>query len=464
MIRLFKVFIPTIIVALLLSETAIVISSYLLALYVFFVPEYDPQMFLMDEGGLWRIISVALVIQLGIYFNDLYTNIRIRHRVEMLQQLCLSIGAAFLCQALIGYINRGWTLPKWLMIEGSTITLAALFCWRIVFSVMAWKAMGTQRVLFLGTSAIVFQVVNHLRERPELGFQPVGYLDESTEDSLNQRIPRLGSTADLLSVARDQKPDQIVVGMSERRECMPGSALLELRFSGIKIEEIAKLYEVTFGRVCVREIRPSQLIFTEDLGPRTHSLHLQAIYSTLLAVLALIITAPVMIIVSVAVKLTSPGPILFRQRRVGFREKVFTLYKFRSMYMDAEARTGPVWATRNDPRITPLGNWLRKLRLDELPQLFNVVRGDMSIVGPRPERPEFVQPLAAKIPYYRQRHAVMPGITGWAQINYKYGDTVEDTIIKLEYDLYYIKHASIWLDFFIMFHTAKTMLLVRGAQ
>jgi lipopolysaccharide/colanic/teichoic acid biosynthesis glycosyltransferase len=166
----------------------------------------------------------------------------------------------------------------------------------------------------------------------------------------------------------------------------------------------------------------------------------------------------------VLVKLTSPGPVLIRQKRVGINGKTFTVYKFRSMYQDAEARTGAVWAKRNDPRITPLGHWLRKLRLDELPQLFNVVKGDMSIVGPRPERPEFVNILSEQIPYYRQRHCVMPGITGWAQINYKYGDTIEDTMMKLEYDLYYIKHISPSLDFLIMFHTAKTMLLFRGAQ
>jgi len=171
-----------------------------------------------------------------------------------------------------------------------------------------------------------------------------------------------------------------------------------------------------------------------------------------------------MLLVAALVKLTSPGPVLFRQQRVGKNNRIFTLYKFRSMVLDAEAHSGAVWAAPNDPRVTPVGRWLRKLRLDELPQLFNVLQGDMSIVGPRPERPEFVAELEKRIPYYRQRHCIKPGITGWAQIKHKYGDTVEDTVVKLEYDLYYIKNLSPALDAVIMFHTAKVMLLSRGAQ
>ena len=184
----------------------------------------------------------------------------------------------------------------------------------------------------------------------------------------------------------------------------------------------------------------------------------------MLGIVGTIATLPIMVVVALLVKLSSPGPILFRQTRVGLRGSHFVLYKFRSMYADAEARTGAVWATKNDPRITPIGRWLRKLRLDELPQFFNVLRGEMSLVGPRPERPEFCAMLEEKIPFYKQRHWVRPGITGWAQINHKYGDTIEDSMIKLEYDLYYIKNLAPALDAYIIFHTIKVMLLSRGAQ
>lgn len=184
----------------------------------------------------------------------------------------------------------------------------------------------------------------------------------------------------------------------------------------------------------------------------------------LVAAFGFLVALPIMAITAVLVKLTSPGPVFFSQERVGLNNRVFKLYKFRSMRADAEKNTGAVWATRNDPRVTSIGKWLRKLRIDELPQLINVLKGEMSMVGPRPERPEFVDQLARQIPYYRQRLAVRPGVTGWAQINHKYGDTLEDTIRKVEYDLYYIKHIAFTLDIYIIFHTIKTMLLRRGAQ
>jgi exopolysaccharide biosynthesis polyprenyl glycosylphosphotransferase len=191
---------------------------------------------------------------------------------------------------------------------------------------------------------------------------------------------------------------------------------------------------------------------------------MQSVYSWVLALVILAVALPVMLLVALAVLLSSPGPILYRQTRTGKDGIPFQLYKFRSMRQDAETGTGAVWATKDDPRVTAVGYWLRKLRLDELPQLLNVIRGEMSLVGPRPERPEFVQVLQKEIPYYRQRLCVKPGITGWAQVNHKYGDTIEDAITKLEYDLYYIKNLAPSLDAYIMFHTIKTVLLGRGAQ
>jgi exopolysaccharide biosynthesis polyprenyl glycosylphosphotransferase len=240
--------------------------------------------------------------------------------------------------------------------------------------------------------------------------------------------------------------------------------LLQLRLSGVHIEEAAVTFETLFHRVSTLDLRPSQLIFSTELGPRPQSVALQSVYSWLLGLIGMLVTLPIMGLTAVLVRATSPGPALFRQTRVGLGGSTFTLFKFRSMYQDAEARTGAVWATRDDPRITPLGRWLRRLRLDELPQLFNVIRGEMSVVGPRPERPEFVEVLQERIPFYVQRHCIKPGITGWAQINHKYGDTIEDSLKKLEYDLYYIKNLALSLDAYIIFHTAKTMLLGRGAQ
>jgi exopolysaccharide biosynthesis polyprenyl glycosylphosphotransferase len=206
------------------------------------------------------------------------------------------------------------------------------------------------------------------------------------------------------------------------------------------------------------------LVFSDEIGPERFNVTLQRVYSFLFAAVGLVIASPVFVLVALAVRATSRGPILYRQNRVGFQGHVFQVLKFRSMYADAEARTGAVWAQKDDPRITPVGRWLRQLRLDELPQLLNVLRGEMAIVGPRPERPEFVKTLTEQIPFYGQRHFVKPGITGWAQINHKYGDTIQDTITKLEFDLYYLKNLSFSMDLYIMFHTAKVMLLSKGSQ
>ncbi len=268
----------------------------------------------------------------------------------------------------------------------------------------------------------------------------------------------------LREIVRATQPSRVVVGMFERRNRMPVAELLELRFAGHIIEEVANTYERICGRVCLKEIRPSQLIFSGELGPQAQNLILQRALNMAVAVLGLILSSPIMLLTALAVKISSPGPILYRQVRVGLGGARFTVYKFRSMRADAEAATGAVWASKDDPRVTGVGRFIRRVRFDELPQLFNVLKGEMSMVGPRPERPEFVQALSEQIPYYRQRHCVRPGITGWAQINYKYGDTLEDTVKKLEYDLYYIKNMSLALDNYIIFHTLKAMLLSRGAQ
>jgi exopolysaccharide biosynthesis polyprenyl glycosylphosphotransferase len=252
--------------------------------------------------------------------------------------------------------------------------------------------------------------------------------------------------------------------MFERRNRMPVGELLELRFAGNIIEEAANTYERVCGRVCLKEIRPSQLIFSGELGPRPQNLLYQRLWNLVVAVIVTILFLPIMLLTALAVRLTSPGAVLYRQTRVGLDNTLFTVYKFRSMRIDAEVGTGAVWAQKDDPRVTTVGRFIRAIRFDELPQLFNVLKGEMSIVGPRPERPEFVKALNEQIPYYRQRHCVRPGITGWAQINYKYGDTLQDTITKLEYDLYYIKNMSLSLDNYIIFHTLKAMLLSRGAQ
>jgi sugar transferase (PEP-CTERM system associated) len=463
MIRLFKVFIPVGTLTLLVSELLLVTSAFVLATYLTF--EADPTVYLLDDGGLSRILLVVFCIMIGLHFHDLYSQFHVKSRIVLLQQLCLVMGVAFLSQGLIAYLNAGLRVPIRVMLTGSALAVVAIFLWRVFFSAYAFQAVGKYRLLLVGGSPLLEDVGRHVSERPETGLEIAGYLDDRHE--LGAMLPGgkvLGPTNALRDVVRATQPHRIVVGMFERRNRMPVADLLELRFAGHIIEEVATTYERVCGRVCLKEIRPSELIFSGELGPRLQNLYYQRLSNMALAAVGLVISSPLMLLTALAVKLSSPGPVLYRQVRVGLEDTLFTLYKFRSMRADAEAETGAVWAQKDDPRVTRVGRLIRRIRFDELPQLFNVLKGEMSVVGPRPERPEFVKALNDQIPYYRRRHCVRPGITGWAQVNYKYGDTLEDTITKLEYDLYYIKNMSLALDNYIIFHTLKAMLLTRGAQ
>jgi len=458
-IRLFRVFIPASVVALFLSECVLILVCYTLATYAGWE---DPQLYLLAEGNWWKVLLVLALIVGGMYFQDLYTELRIPSRLVLVQQVCLAVGCALLFMATLGYIKHDYILGRWMMVTGSLAVIVLLPSWRIFFWRYIISALRSERVLLMGNSSILGEVIDRLTEKPEFGYSLLGYLCEF--EPCGFPIQCLGTLADVQQVYLEHKPTRIVVGMAERRNRLPVQELLEIRFAGTIIEDAADTYEMAMRRVCSRKIQPSQLIFTSMLGPRPHAITIQNFYTFLIGFVGLILALPLMLATAVLVKISSRGPILYRQKRVGLNGEIFTLYKFRSMYADAEARTGAVWAKVDDPRVTPIGRWLRRLRLDELPQLWNVVRGHMAIVGPRPERPEFVELLTQQIPYYRQRLAVKPGITGWAQINHKYGDTALDAMIKLEYDLYYIKHVAPMLDVYIMFHTIKVMLLTRGAR
>jgi sugar transferase (PEP-CTERM system associated) len=463
MIRFFRVFVPAGALALFSSEILLILSSYILATYVFLT--VDPTVFLLYDRGLVRILLVLASILVGMHFHDLYSNIYVRSRRVLIQQLCLVIGAAFLVQALIGYLDATLRIPIRVMVLGSFLAIVSIFAWRVFFSAHVLRVVARDRLLLVGASPVLEDIGKHIEEHPETGLQVVGYVRDREEAGTAMAGGEvLGPMASLREIVQATNPDRIVVGMTERRARMPVSELLELRFAGHIIEEAASTYEKVCGRMCLKELRPSQLIYTGELGPRRVSLFYQMATNLILAAIGVVVAAPIMLLTALAVRLTSAGPVLYRQVRVGMDGRPFTLYKFRSMRANAEAETGAVWASKDDPRVTPLGRTLRKLRIDEIPQLFNVLKTEMSIVGPRPERPEMVQSLAQQIPYDRHRHCVRPGITGWAQVNYKYGDTLDDVMRKLEYDLYYIKNMSPSLDAYIIFLTIKATLLSRGSQ
>lgn len=461
--RLSRFFGPSGVFALLVCEIFLILTAYVLAFIL--VVRVDPLVFLLHNKGLLRIGIVIGTLLLSFYFQDMYEDLRVRSRVMLVQQVALAFGIAFIVQTVLNYVSRELLLPRWVMFTGSAIAVVAVIGWRIFYSHFLESAIHAERVVFLGISRLAREIDQRFTEKPQLGMTGIGYIGDHNDNDCG--IPEsmiLGPLEDLRRIIEEKRPDRIVVALPEHRLPLPHSDLLDLKFSGIVVQDAPSAYEAAFERVCVRELHPSELLFSEVLGPRPGTVFLQSLYSTAIGAVLLLVTAPVSLLVALLVKLTSRGPILFRQTRVGLRGSVFVLYKFRSMYQDAEAGTGAVWAAKDDPRVTPLGRWLRKYRLDEIPQIVNVLKGDMSIVGPRPERPEFVERLIEQIPFYRQRLCVKPGLTGWAQINHKYGDTLEDTVTKLEYDLYYIRHLTPTLDAYIMLHTLKVILLGKGAQ
>ncbi len=447
--------------AVLVTELVLLFTCYTVAATLLL--PVDPVVFLFYDGGALRFLLVTVTVLIVLHLQDLYEVLRVDSRLLLLQQFSLAIGVAFLLQAFLNYADSALVMPRWTMLVGSSLALVVLPANRLFFLEVVGTDAFAERVLFLGCSPLVREIHRRIRERPDIGLRAIGCIAEGEAPENGDCGAVLGGLNEFRRIAEREKPDRVVVGLKERRNRMPQKDLLDLRFSGIRIEEAAATYEEVFGRVCIPELRPSQLIFSGELGPARQTTLYQTAYSFPLALLGALLTLPLLLAAVCAVKLTSRGPALYKQARVGKDGRVFTLYKVRSMYADAEQRTGAVWADKDDPRITPVGRLLRRFRIDEIPQLWNVLKGDMAIVGPRPERPEFVETLAKEIPFYWQRLAVKPGLTGWAQINAGYGNSIEDTITKLEYDLYYIKHMRPALDAFIILQTAKVILLGRGA-
>ena len=463
MIGLFRVLVPIGTATLLVTEVLLVIASFVAAAYL--ALPLDATIYLLYDGGFRNIALIVATMLVVLYFNDLYSAIYVKSRIMLVQQLCITFGSVFLVQGLASYVNVSFRVPLHVMVPGSALSLVGMYFWRIFFSTYAIQVVGRERLLLVGNSPLLELVAEHCGSHPEQGLKVIGYLDDEPEpETPRNGVKFLGGLHQLRSIVAATNPSRIVVGLSERRNRVPVADLLELRFAGNLIEEVAQTFEQTCGRISLQDLRPSQLIYSGELGPRRKNIFYQSLFNLLVATVVLIGAAPIMLLTALAVRLSSRGPVLYRQVRVGLDGVPFTLFKFRSMKVDAEAGTGAVWAVKDDPRVTGVGRFIRQTRFDELPQLFNVLRGDMSVVGPRPERPEFVRVLTEQIPYYRQRHCVRPGITGWAQINYKYSDTIEDTITKLEFDLYYIKNMAFSLDCFIIFHTVKAMLLSRGSQ
>jgi sugar transferase (PEP-CTERM system associated) len=424
-----------------------------------------------EASGTWvgaganapKLILVAGITTFILYLGDLYNTRLPLGRRELVARVLICLAAAAPLVAAASYALPTLRFGRLAFLEISVTMTIGLLLWRSAW-VGSWSvARMTIRVLVVGTGPIARTIANLVPEsaRP---FTIVGFLDDdvAAADSVPEGHALLGKMKDLSTIVEETRPDVVVVVQLDRRGRFPANSLLECRLRGIAVEDWPTFYEKATGKILVTELRPSWLIFSDGFVKTPRTEVFKRLFDVALSSVGLILAAPVMALVAIAIKLESAGPILYRQPRSGQNGCVFILNKFRSMREDAEKTTGPVWAEPRDPRVTRVGAFLRRTRLDELPQLFNVVLGHMSFIGPRPERPEFVHDLQRQIPYYMKRLSVKPGITGWAQVKYRYGASVDDALEKLQYDLYYIKNLSLFLDLLILLNTVQVVLFARG--
>jgi sugar transferase (PEP-CTERM system associated) len=424
------------------------------------------------QHGSLKIILMSLGIVICMYYFDLYDASVLGNHREVLIRIMQTLGTVYFFSVFLYYFYPPLQLGRGIFVIGLLLTAMVLSLWRGLFSKINSASEFSDRALILGEGTLATLLESEFDSRAELGVRVVGRVvppesgsrrganePEGTPDSLVSDLAEyLSRTVKGLRVSR------IVVAMGDRRGKLPVDALLSLKCRGVQVQDGVEVYEAITGKVPIESVRSGWLLFSPGCHASRFHLTYKRAASVLVSIVGLILSLPLLPFIILVIKLASPGPIFYRQKRVGFDGVEYYCYKFRTMRPDAEADTGPTWAGDDDPRITSVGRFLRKSRMDEIPQLWNVLRGDMCLVGPRPERPEFVATLSEKIPYYNLRHAVRPGITGWAQVRYKYGSTIEDSKEKLRYDLFYIKNMSIGLDILIFLETIKIILLGRGAK
>ncbi len=410
-----------------------------------------------------KMAVFTLVLLFSLFFLELYNHDKNLGKKETVLRTFSSIGLTFFILSALYYL-----MP--IMEVGRGILLFSLFVfgilgslWHVIYGFFLNFPGFARRVLIFGTGTTAGKIGDLILSTNH-NHVLTGYINCPSEKVLVSPTHIVGNGGSVLETAKRERAHKIVISMAERRGSLPVRDMLNCKLSGIDVLDAPSFYEQMTGKLLIEDIKPSWFIFSDGFKITSFKRFYKKIFDVFLSVIGLIIQLPLIPFIAAMIKVDSPGPVFFRQVRVGEREKDFVLYKFRTMRLNAEKDTGAVWAQENDERITGVGKFLRKTRLDEVPQLFNVLKGDMSFVGPRPERPEFIEQLKEIIPYYSERHFVKPGITGWAQIKYPYGASVKDAIEKLRYDLYYIKHLSLFLDLLIVLETVKVVFFGRGGR
>jgi sugar transferase (PEP-CTERM system associated) len=457
-VRLFSVYYPVRTLILVLGEILIVCASFFAAAFIRL--GRDSVLVLGLENGICKVLLITAVAVLCFYYFDLYDSQRVPSGGETFFRIFVVLGVLSFLLAGIGFIFPGFLLGGDIFLLGITILTVALLGWRSAYHWLLAQPYMRERVYVMGTGEHAQRLVQALRTRPDLGLEVVGWAGATGNGSMT----REQLSAQVLALREKNAIDHVIVAMADGRGKMPVGTLLELRMGGIKVDNATALLERISGKIEVLGLQPSWLVFSDGFRVSTHKLIVKRVTSVALSIIGLAISLPIMPLIAIAIRADSEGPILFRQERVGKNGKTFKLNKFRSMHVGADKPGNHPPALENDARVTRVGRWLRKTHLDELPQLYNILVGDMYFVGPRPFVPSQEAEYAEKIPYYHLRWFVKPGATGWAQIKRGYCATIEENAEKLAYDLYYIKNMSIGLDLVIIFHTLKAVILGRGGR
>ena len=448
-----------------LAEAALVYGAILAAVYLRVGVEDAPDELILKHGFMKAAVATFFCLA-SFYLFDLYDFLVMHDRRELVLRLVQALGLAWIALAFSFYTYPALMLGRGISLIALPLALSLMVAWRVSIHWFLGHPDFGERILIVGSGNLAVELAREVLNRPDAGYRIAGFVGTDAEllgkSLINPRV--IGLTEDLDNIVKRENIDRIVVAMGERRGQLPTSKLLQLSLAGeVTIEEGASFYERITGRVSLNMLRPSWLIFTgRGRQKKVASLARSAVH-WLVALVGAILSLPIVMVTAILIKLESPGPVFYTQDRVGKNGRTFVLTKFRSMRVDAE-QDGPVWAQKRDSRTTRVGRIIRKIRVDEIPQFWNILKGEMSFVGPRPERPHFVAQLAEEIPFYEQRHLIAPGLTGWAQIKYPYGSSTEDARQKLQYDLFYIKNQGLILDAIIIFETIKIILFGRGAQ
>ncbi len=420
--------------------------------------------FAAEEGLALKALLVASFVVLAMTSMGLYQSRQRLGRVGIAARVTISIGIAAIGLSMCYFVFPIVGLGRGI-VGGALLVCGLLFS---MFRFTVVKRYGEQvmkrRVLFFGAGERASMVKRFRRRTDQIGFKLVGFVRTDGDDIKIPDDEILGTTEDLAALVKSHRVDEVIMAMDDRRAGFPVKELLDCKFSGVQVLDIVSFLERETGTVLLDIVNPSWFIFSDGFSRQNWRVFNSRVFDLLIVGLMSVVAIPIILLAGIATLLTDGLPIFYVQERVGLNGRPFRLYKLRSMKVDAEKGGAAVWASKDDDRVTLVGKFIRKVRIDELPQLWNVVKGDMSIVGPRPERPEFVEGLAEKLPYYHERHMVRPGLTGWAQMNYPYSSTEEDALKKLQYDIYYVKNHNLLLDIMILLQTAEVVIWSKGAR